>query len=218
MTTHDDIPTPARMVDHTPSRKSHASPAEDMDLSALIQELKGDIAGLVQDSGVMINDHHRSVLAKMVRRWKHKRSLKAKSRTSLYRMAKAYMEKMKSEEQSKAVKTIQKGWGVPKNRQYHRSPSARVQAAREARFERLDQIPIQTDMEYFQWLDLNPKLSKEEKNRLKQKRKQESANRKKPSPGKSKQNTYFESRKQAVKKAVAKQAMSVQDWLKSTKK
>ena len=127
------------------------------------------------------------------------------------------MDSLKSEEQSKAVKTIKKGWGVPKNRQYHRSPSTRIQAAREARFDRLDRIPIQTDMEYFQWLDLNPRLSKEEKNRLKQKRKQESANRKKPSWGASKQNTSFESRKQAVKQAVTKQAISVQDWLKSRK-
>ena len=73
MMTHDNIPTPAQMANHTPSCKSHTSHAEELDLSAMIQELQADMAELIQDSSVMINDHHRSVLARMVRRWKHNR-------------------------------------------------------------------------------------------------------------------------------------------------
>ena len=70
METHDDIPAPSRMVDpDTLSRKqspSCTSVSQDLDLSAMISDIQANMAELIQESSVLIDDHDRERMAQEV--------------------------------------------------------------------------------------------------------------------------------------------------------
>ena len=80
-------------------------------------------------------------------------------------MALAYIWELLKEEQHKAVNTIQHGPHVPNNRLHHHEPSARQKESQHAAAvggaeHRLNDES--SNLDFFQWIHLNPKLSAEE--------------------------------------------------------
>ena len=110
-------------------------------------------------------------------------------------MAQAYVQKWLADEKRKAVNTIRRGPHVPRDRQYHREPSARlktiiatepsdrlkaiidakarVQEAQLEEFKKLnDQQTLLNDVDYMRWVYLHPHFSSIKKNMIETRREQ----------------------------------------------